>query len=73
MTAAPSPLPLSLPAGVRSKRRGVYAVGVVTLEQSPDQPGYIGNWQPIKPSDENPTRKGASWLAVDMIDWSTVG
>lgn len=61
----PDPLPMSLPAGTFADRRKLRAVGVVTLTQG----GYLGNWQPPKPNDENPQRKGASWLAAYAIEW----
>jgi hypothetical protein len=72
-TEPPSPLPLSLHAGVRSKRRALYAVGVVVLSTDDAHgPGYLGNWQPTRETTENPKRAGWSWLPVHVIDWSSV-
>lgn len=65
MSDPPTVLPMSLPAGATSRRRAVYAVGVVTLVDG----GYVGNWQPRKPTIENPKRIGASWLSAHVIDW----
>jgi len=72
MTEPPDPLPLSLPPGIRSKRRAVVAVGVLVLEDSNGEPGYLGNWQPTRETIENPKRAGWSWLPVRVIDWSSV-
>jgi len=75
-TSQPDPLPLSLPPGVRSKRRAVVARGVVVLVQDDPEgmhgPGYLGNWQPIRETTENPKRAGWSWLPAHVIDWSSV-
>jgi len=64
---------MSLPAGVRSKRRALVAVGVVTMVDNNDGhgPGYVGFWQPTRETPENPKRAGLSWLPAHVIDWSS--
>ncbi len=67
----PRTLPLSLPVGTSSKRRGVVAAGVVVLDPAhgvhPD--GYLGNWQPVRITKNNPKREGWSWIPAWAIDW----
>ncbi len=70
MIDPPEPLPLSLPAGVRSRRRGLVTMGVAVLETGDDSlPGYVGNWQPIRESNLNPKRAGWTRLPAWVIDW----